>query len=195
MLSPRHDPAALPAACAGLSLPHAALRLRDLLPRPLVFTNGVFDILHAGHVACLEAARAHGSSLVVGVNGDASVRRLGKGPGRPVNPAEQRARVIGALAAVSAVLVFDDDLPLALLCALRPDVYVKGGDYALEQLPEAALVAAWGGRTVIVPRLPGLSTTEVLARAARLDGAVPPTPAALCAAPAAASAALQAAAS
>lgn len=149
-------------------------RLRSKLPRPLVFTNGVFDLLHAGHVACLEEARRHGRSLVVGVNGDASARRLNKGPGRPLNNAVDRARVVGALAAVSAVVLFDDDKPLALLRGLQPEVYVKGGDYRIEDLEEASLVAGWGGRTVIVPRLPGLSTSELIERACRaLDEATP----------------------
>ncbi|MGA0609283.1 adenylyltransferase/cytidyltransferase family protein [Caldimonas sp. KR1-144] len=134
------------------------------LPRPLVFTNGVFDLLHAGHVHCLEAARSEGRSLVVGINSDASARRLGKGLGRPVHGERDRARVVAALQCVSAVLLFDEDTPAALIDALRPDVYVKGGDYLIERLPEAAQVAAWGGRTVIVPRLPGLSSSTAFAR-------------------------------
>jgi D-glycero-beta-D-manno-heptose 1-phosphate adenylyltransferase len=143
-------------------------QLRLTLPRPLVFSNGVFDILHAGHIACLEAARAEGRSLVVGVNSDASVRRLGKGAERPLNDERQRARVIGALAAVSAVVIFDEDRPLALIEALRPDVYVKGGDYRIESLAEAALLAGWGGRTVIVPRVAGLSTSALVERLRKL---------------------------
>ncbi|MCY7314247.1 MAG: adenylyltransferase/cytidyltransferase family protein [Rubrivivax sp.] len=145
----------------------ALARLRDTLPRPLVFTNGVFDLLHAGHVACLQAAREQGASLVVGVNSDASTRRLRKAPGRPINNAADRASVIAALASVSAVLVFDEDKPLALICALRPDVYVKGGDYDESRLAEAALMREWGGRTVIVPRLPALSTTALVERVRR----------------------------
>jgi rfaE bifunctional protein nucleotidyltransferase chain/domain len=139
--------------------------LRDSLPRPLVFTNGVFDLLHAGHVVCLEQARQHGGSLVVGINSDASARRLGKGRDRPLNRAADRARVVGALAAVSAVVVFEEDKPLALICALRPEVYVKGGDYSADKLAEAALMAEWGGRTVIVPRHGGLSTSHIIQRA------------------------------
>lgn len=135
------------------------------LPRPMVFTNGVFDLLHAGHVHCLEAARREGRSLVVGINSDASARRLGKGAGRPVHGQAQRARVVAALRCVDAVLLFDDDAPLALIEALRPQVYVKGGDYAQHELRESALVARWGGRTVIVERLPGLSSTATLLRA------------------------------
>jgi len=140
-------------------------RLQRTLPRPLVFTNGVFDILHAGHVVCLEEARRLGASLVVGINSDASARRLGKGPGRPFNTAEDRARVVAALAPVSAVVFFDEDKPLSLICALRPQVYVKGGDYTAERLAETALMAEWGGRTVIVPRHGELSTTGILDRA------------------------------
>lgn len=150
-----------------------AARLRATLPAPIVFTNGVFDLLHAGHVACLEAARAEGASLVVGVNGDASARRLGKGPGRPLVPAADRARIVGALRAVSAVIVFDEAKPLALLCALRPEIYAKGGDYRAEDLCEAALMQEWGGRTVIVPRTDDRSTTALIQRALR---AAPPAP-------------------
>ena len=152
------------ASCAGIAIAPELARLRDTLPRPLVFSNGVFDLLHAGHVACLQAARAQGAALVVGVNSDASARRLKKGPGRPINREQDRASVIAALAAVSAVLVFDEDKPLALICALRPDVYVKGGDYDAARMAEAALMREWGGRTVIVPRLPALSTTALVAR-------------------------------
>ncbi|MDN3922340.1 adenylyltransferase/cytidyltransferase family protein [Roseateles violae] len=146
----------------------AIARLREQLPRPLVFSNGVFDLLHAGHVECLEAARALGRSLVVGINSDASARRLGKGPGRPLVDERQRARIVGALAAVSAVLLFDEDRPLALIAALRPEVYVKGGDYRLGDLPEAALLAGWGGRTVIVPHVGGLSSSALLRRIASM---------------------------
>ena len=143
-------------ACRDVVSAHAELAagLRAELPRPIVFANGVFDLLHAGHVACLEAARELGGSLVVGVNGDASARRLRKSRGAPLNRAADRARVVGALAAVSAVVVYDEDKPLALLCALRPDVYVTAGDHRIEQLCEAALMQEWGGRTVIVPRVP-----------------------------------------
>ena len=165
--TPRNDaPRSASGLCDAGSGPGAAW-LRDHLPRPMVFTNGVFDLLHAGHVACLEAARAQGASLVVGVNSDASARHLRKGPGRPINTAADRARVVSALAAVTAVLVFDEDKPLALICALRPDVYVKGGDYEIARLAEAALMQEWGGRTHIVPRLPALSTTALVERLRR----------------------------
>jgi rfaE bifunctional protein nucleotidyltransferase chain/domain len=144
--------------------------LAAALPRPMVFTNGVFDLLHAGHVDCLEQARVLGVSLVVGINSDASARRLGKGPGRPLNKQADRLSVVQALAAVSAAVLFDEDAPLSLLRTLRPEVYVKGGDYQLDRLPEAPLVASWGGRTVILPLRAGLSTTALVERAARTVG-------------------------
>ena len=128
---------------------------------PVVFTNGVFDLLHVGHVALLEAARGEGAALVVGVNGDASVRRLGKGTGRPLVPEAQRARIVAALAAVDCVVVFDEDTPRQLILALRPDVLVKGADYALDQIVGAAEVTGWGGRVVRVPLVEGASTTAL----------------------------------
>ena len=152
-------------ACAELA--RTAAGLRASLPRPLVFTNGVFDLLHAGHVACLEEARRLGASLVVGINSDASARRLRKGPGRPINSAADRARVVAALATVSAVVLFEEDKPLALICGLRPDIYVKGGDYDPEQMPETPLVRSYGGEVVILPLLAGRSTTGILGRLGR----------------------------
>ena len=126
-----------------------------------MFTNGVFDLLHAGHVALLEAARAAGDALVVGVNGDASVRRLGKGAGRPLVAEEERARLLAALAAVDCVVLFDEDTPLALIERLHPDVLVKGADYAREAIVGAAEVEGWGGRVVRVPLVAGKSTTDL----------------------------------
>lgn len=137
------------------------------LPRPLVFTNGVFDILHRGHVTYLAAARSLGAGLVVGLNSDSSVKMLDKGPDRPVNLAQDRAVVLAALASVTAVIIFEHRTPSALLELVRPEIYVKGGDYEIDHLPEAEQVAHWGGETVIIPFVDGFSTTEILKRARR----------------------------
>jgi len=128
----------------------------------VAFTNGVFDLLHGGHVALLEAARAAGDALVVGVNSDASVRRLGKGPDRPLVAEAERARLLAALAAVDCVVLFNDDTPLALIERLHPDVLVKGADYAPEAIVGAAEVEGWGGRVVRVPLVEGKSTTDLV---------------------------------
>jgi len=128
----------------------------------VVFTNGVFDLLHTGHVALLEAARAEGAALVVAVNTDASVRRLGKGSERPLVPEAERARLLAALSAVDCVVLFDEDTPLALIDRLRPDVLVKGADYAREAIVGAAEVEGWGGRVVRVPLVAGKSTTDLV---------------------------------
>jgi len=130
----------------------------------VVFTNGVFDLLHVGHVALLEAARDQGSALVVGVNSDASVRRLGKGPERPLVAEVQRTRILAALAAVDCVVPFDEDTPLELIRALRPDVLVKGADYARDEIVGAAEVESWGGRVVRVPLVEGRSTSDLVRR-------------------------------
>ena len=127
----------------------------------VVATGGCFDLLHAGHVATLEAARSLGDCLVVCLNSDDSVRRL-KGDGRPLSPAPDRARVLAALGAVDAVAVFEEDTPEAVLARLRPDIWVKGGDYAGADLPEASLLAQWGGQAVVVPYLQGRSTTRLV---------------------------------
>jgi rfaE bifunctional protein nucleotidyltransferase chain/domain len=134
------------------------------MPRPLVFTNGVFDILHRGHVTYLDRARGLGASLVVGVNTDASVRRLGKGSERPINALADRSAVLAALESVSLVVAFDDDTPLALVLACRPDVIVKGGDYTVDTTVGAAEVMAWGGRFESIPLLSGRSTTNLVKR-------------------------------
>jgi rfaE bifunctional protein nucleotidyltransferase chain/domain len=132
--------------------------------KKVVFTNGCFDLLHPGHVAYLEAARSLGDALVVGVNTDASARRLEKGPGRPVNPEGDRARVLAALACVDQVVLFEEDTPLALITALQPDILVKGGDYALEEIVGREEVEARGGRVLALPFVPGYSTTELIKR-------------------------------
>jgi D-glycero-beta-D-manno-heptose 1-phosphate adenylyltransferase len=137
---------------------------RRSVPGPVVFTNGVFDLLHPGHVELLESARAEGAALVVGVNSDASVRRLGKGAGRPFAPQDARARVLAGLAAVDCVVLFDEDTPQALIEALAPDVLVKGADYAREAIVGADWVEARGGRVVRVPLVPGFSTTSLVER-------------------------------
>lgn len=130
----------------------------------LVFTNGCFDLLHPGHVDCLERARRLGDALLVAVNTDASVRRLGKGRERPLVGQEARARVVAALECVDWVTLFGEDTPEELIAELQPDVLVKGGDYAPDGLPGAAAVAARGGRVVIVPLIPGYSTSALVER-------------------------------
>jgi len=144
--------------------PGDAARWRERQRGPVVFTNGVFDLLHVGHVTLLEAARAEGGALVVGVNSDASVRRLGKAADRPIVPGQDRARLLAALACVDCVVLFDEETPLALIKRLRPDVLVKGADYARAAIVGADQVEGWGGRVVRVPLVPGASTTELLAR-------------------------------
>ena len=138
-------------------------------PRPLVFTNGVFDILHRGHAACLAQARSLGASLVVALNDDASARRLGKGQDRPVNPLADRAAVIAALEAVDFVTWFEDDTPLALIETLRPNVLVKGGDWRPEKIVGAAGVLARGGRVVSIAFDHDRSTSALLERIKRSD--------------------------
>ena len=141
-----------------------AARWRERQQGPVVFTNGVFDLLHVGHVALLEAARAEGGALVVGVNSDASVRGLEKGADRPIVPERERARLLAALACVDCVVLFDEETPLVLIERLRPDVLVKGADYARAAIVGADQVEARGGRVVRVPLVPGASTTALLAR-------------------------------
>ena len=132
------------------------------LPRPLVFTNGVFDVLHRGHVVYLEQARALGASLLVALNSDVSARRLGKGPDRPLNNEVDRACVIAALASSTLVTWFDEDTPLELIDRVRPDILVKGGDYDMSKLAESALVQSWGGRALALPFVAGYSTTALV---------------------------------
>ena len=137
---------------------------RQRQPGRVVFTNGVFDLLHPGHVELLERSRAEGDHLVVGVNTDASVRRLGKGADRPVVPEAARARVLAGLAAVDCVVLFDEDTPLQLITALGPDVLVKGADYTLDRIVGADVVQARGGKVVRVPLVSGFSTTSIVER-------------------------------
>lgn len=134
------------------------------LPHPVVFTNGVFDLLHRGHVTCLAQARALGASLVVGLNSDASARGLGKGPERPLNTQHDRACVLAALESVSLVITFDEATPIELLKRVRPQWYVKGGDYDIETLAETALVRSWGGDARALPFVDGQSTTALVQR-------------------------------
>ena len=140
-----------------------AVGWRRRQPGTVVFTNGVFDLLHPGHIDVLVAARAQGEALVVGLNTDASVRRL-KGPTRPVRNENDRAYVLGALESVDAVVMFDADTPRELIRALMPDVLVKGGDYSVETVVGAEDVVARGGKVIIVPLTPGHSTTSTVER-------------------------------
>jgi rfaE bifunctional protein nucleotidyltransferase chain/domain len=132
------------------------------LPRPWVFTNGVFDVLHRGHVLYLAQARALGGSLIVALNTDASVRRLGKGDDRPLNAEADRAVVMASQGAVDLVTWFAEDTPQALIARIRPDILVKGGDYDMSVLPETRLVESWGGRALALPFVNGYSTTGLV---------------------------------
>ncbi|MSQ62327.1 MAG: D-glycero-beta-D-manno-heptose 1-phosphate adenylyltransferase [Betaproteobacteria bacterium] len=142
--------------------PGSAAQWAAGLARPLVFTNGVFDLLHRGHVTYLAQARALGAALIVALNGDASARRLGKGDGRPVNALEDRMALIAALAAVDAVTWFDDDTPAALIETLSPEVLVKGGDWPAEKIVGAVATLARGGRVVSIPFAHQRSSTALL---------------------------------
>ena len=144
------------------------------LPRPLVFTNGVFDVLHRGHVSYLHAARQLGASLIVALNTDASARGLGKGPERPVNRAEDRALVLAGLASVDLLTFFDEPTPVELLARVRPEIYVKGGDYDMAQLAETRLMHSWGGQSLALPFVDGYSTTAMLQRILAVAPADPP---------------------
>lgn len=132
------------------------------LPHPIVMTNGVFDIIHRGHVTYLAQARSLGKSLIVAVNSDASVKMLGKGDDRPINTEADRAAVLASLEAVDLVVVFPDKVPLKVIEQAHPDIYVKGGDYKVEDLPEAKLVATWGAKTITVTFEHQRSTTALL---------------------------------
>jgi len=143
----------------------AALAARArALPHPVVFTNGVFDLLHRGHVTYLAQARALGASLIVGVNSDASVKRLGKGDDRPINSEQDRMAVLAALECISLVTCFTEDTPLEAILQARPDVLVKGGDWAVDKMVGASEVRGWGGSVHSIPFLFQRSTTETLAK-------------------------------
>ena len=132
------------------------------MPRPIVFTNGCFDVLHRGHVTYLAQARALGAALIIGVNSDASVKRQGKGDDRPINSEQDRMMVLAALESVSLVVKFDEDTPLNLILACRPDVLVKGGDWQVEKIVGAKEVQGWGGAVHSIPFLHERSTTALL---------------------------------
>jgi rfaE bifunctional protein nucleotidyltransferase chain/domain len=134
------------------------------LPRPLVFTNGVFDILHRGHASYLAQAKALGASLVVGVNSDASVKMLGKGDDRPINSEADRQALLAALESVDMAVLFVEQTPVELIEKVRPDIYVKGGDYEIDTLAETHLVKSWGGIAVAIPFLYERSTTSLLGK-------------------------------
>ena len=155
------------ASCLDKLCPRAELPGRlagGALQRPWVFTNGVFDILHRGHVLYLEQARALGGGLIVAINSDVSARGLGKGPDRPLNREADRAVVLAALQCVDLVTLFDEATPVELLEEIRPDVYVKGGDYDMARLEETRRMARWGGRSVAMPFVDGYSTTALVRR-------------------------------
>lgn len=151
-----------PAFEAKLCTPADLAQRVAMLPRPLVFTNGCFDILHRGHVTYLAQARALGASLIVAANSDASVKRLGKGADRPVNALADRMAVLAALECVSLVTWFDEDTPLARILDCRPDILVKGGDWPVDQIVGAAEVRGWGGQVHSIPFIHQRSTTALL---------------------------------
>lgn len=132
------------------------------LARPIIFTNGVFDILHRGHVTYLDQAAQLGGTLIVGVNTEASVKRLGKAPDRPLNNEHDRAALLAALACVDVVTIFDEDTPCEVIEALRPDIIVKGGDYDMATLPETTIVQSWGGKALAIPFEFERSTTAMV---------------------------------
>jgi rfaE bifunctional protein nucleotidyltransferase chain/domain len=157
-----------PAFEARIAAPNEFVARVAMLPRPLVFTNGCFDVLHRGHVTLLAQARAFGKSLAVALNSDASVKRLGKGDGRPVNALADRMAIIAALECVSLVTWFDEDTPLGRILDCRPDVLVKGGDWPVEKIVGAAEVAGWGGTVASIPFVHQRSTTALLEKIRRL---------------------------
>jgi rfaE bifunctional protein nucleotidyltransferase chain/domain len=136
----------------------------------VVFTNGCFDLLHVGHVRYLQAARALGDFLIVGLNDDASVRRLAKGPGRPLTPQAERAEILATLVCIDAVVIFSQDTPLELIVSLRPHVLVKGGDYTPEGVVGRPEVLSWGGTVHLIPFVPDKSTSRLIHRIKQLPG-------------------------
>ena len=158
MLPANAPPAFLSKICARAALAEAIMQL----PKPWVFTNGVFDVLHRGHVVYLAQARALGASLIVALNTDASVKRLGKGDDRPLNQEQDRAIVMASQQAVDLVTWFDEDTPLQIIGEIRPDILVKGGDYDMRKLPETALVESWGASALALPFVQGYSTTALV---------------------------------
>ena len=153
----------LPASLTRKIVPASGIEGRQW-PRPLVFSNGVFDVLHRGHVLYLAAARELCAALLVAVNSDHSARQLGKGPDRPLNAEADRLLVIAALQSVSFVTSFEESTPCELLKRCRPDIYVKGGDYDMETLEETRLMRSWGGRSVAIPFVEGYSTSALVGR-------------------------------
>ena len=153
----------LPASLSRKLVPAGEVHGRRWL-RPLVFTNGVFDVLHRGHIMYLAAARELGAAMLVAVNSDSSVRLLGKGPDRPLNREIDRLLVVAALESVSLVTTFDEPTPCELLKRCRPDIYVKGGDYDVESLEETHLMRTWGGRSLAIPFIEGYSTSALVQR-------------------------------
>ena len=163
-MSDRSPAAAAPAMLDKLCERSGLAAALAHLPRPWVFTNGVFDVLHRGHVVYLAQARALGGSLIVALNTDASTRRLGKGDDRPLNNEMDRAIVMASQEAVSLVTWFGEDTPQALIAEIRPDILVKGGDYNMEVLRETALMHSWGGKALALPFVSGYSTTALVKR-------------------------------
>jgi len=136
--------------------------------RTVVFTNGCFDILHAGHVRYLTAARQLGDCLIVGLNSDCSVQAL-KGPTRPINSEEDRAEVIAGLTAVDFIILFNEQTAETIVSVIKPDIYVKGGDYSVDQLPEASVINQYGGKIIIIPEVPGRSSTNIIQKISRQE--------------------------
>ena len=163
-LFPVAEVAAVPVFEAKIIPPEQLARRAAALPRPLVFTNGCFDLVHRGHVTLLAQARALGAALIVALNSDASVRRLGKGDDRPVNPLADRLAVVAALESTTLLTWFDEDTPLQRILDCRPDVIVKGGDWPVDKIVGSAEVRSWGGRVCSLPFQHQVSTTALLAR-------------------------------